>query len=126
SDSDVQLSGGDKGFEDVIKAPGGRPVSRGQKRGREVARTVWIVSGDNIRGYSERFNPGLGDCGPYVVGQLASSETPSFEELVGYRREGVQYVLDNPATFGDDFWEGDTREDRSRSRNDWATTMRRP
>ncbi|CAB1113971.1 unnamed protein product [Ectocarpus sp. CCAP 1310/34] len=91
-----------------------------------VVPSVWTVPGDNTREYSKRYNPGRGGCGPYAVGQLASSETPSSEELAGYRLGGVQYVLDNPATFGDDFWEGDTPEERARSRQDWARRMLRP
>ena len=82
--------------------------------------------GDDTREHSERYNPGRGDCGPYSVGQVASDETPSAQELANYRQEGVEHVLQNPNMVDNGFWVGDTPEERASSRQDWAERMRQP
>eukprot|EP00903_Cladosiphon_okamuranus_P018273 g16809.t1 len=122
NESGVQLSVGDEDVAHVTGSAGRTPVSK-KRRHREVVGPVWTVPGDDTREYSERYNPGEGDCGPYAVGQLASNETPSAEELKGYRRGGVEHVLETPIMDDDHSWEGNTPEERKRSRQDWAKRM---
>ena len=81
--------------------------------------------GGDTRKFSERYNPGRGDCGPYAVGQLASTETPSGEDLAGYRLEGVGHVLASQ-TMAANFWVGGTPEEREGSRQNWAERMSKP
>ena len=91
-----------------------------------MAPSAWTVPGADTRGFVGRYNPAGGDCGPYSIGQVASSETPSPDELRGYREAGVQYVIDHQDQFSINSWLGRTPEERASKRDAWAEKMRQP